>query len=98
MSLPTSALVSVNWVPANCIPSPESPAKRTVTPASIRTDFLPFVPPLELPLEFPFDEGAADSVERPIWTHQQAAEKAFLCPRCARKKSGWRGSEIGRAS
>src|ERR1051326_6613153 len=31
MSLPTTADVLVNCVPVNCIPSPESPAKRMVT-------------------------------------------------------------------
>src|SRR6185503_4225468 len=31
MSLPTTAEVFVNWVPVNCMPSPESPAKRIVT-------------------------------------------------------------------
>src|ERR1043165_5926186 len=31
ISLPTSAEVSVNCVPASCIPSPESPANRMVT-------------------------------------------------------------------
>src|SRR6476619_5739443 len=31
MSLPTTADVFVNCVPVNCIPSPESPAKRIVT-------------------------------------------------------------------
>ena len=30
MSFPNSAEVLVNWVPANCMPSPESPQKRTV--------------------------------------------------------------------
>jgi len=31
-SLPESADVLVSWVPSNCIPSPESPHNRTVTP------------------------------------------------------------------
>ena len=31
MSLPARADVLVNWVPASCIPSPESPANRMVT-------------------------------------------------------------------
>ncbi len=31
MSLPNTAAVRVNWVPASCMPSPESPAKRMVT-------------------------------------------------------------------
>src|SRR5688500_963322 len=35
MSLPTSADVSVNCVPASCIPSPLSPAKRIVTDGSV---------------------------------------------------------------
>ena len=30
-SLPKTADVLVNWVPVNCIPSPESPAKRMTT-------------------------------------------------------------------
>src|SRR5438067_13406442 len=30
MSLPSSAEVWVNWVPASCMPSPESPARRMV--------------------------------------------------------------------
>ena len=34
MSLPTTAEVLVNCVPVNCIPSPESPAKRMVTVSS----------------------------------------------------------------
>ena len=34
MSLPTTAEVLVNWVPVNCMPSPESPAKRMVTVSS----------------------------------------------------------------
>jgi hypothetical protein len=41
MSFPTNADVSVNCVPANCIPSPESPAKRTVTAATVVTGFFP---------------------------------------------------------
>src|SRR5262250_1241522 len=31
MSFPTRAEVSVNWVPASCMPSPLSPQKRMVT-------------------------------------------------------------------
>ena len=31
MSLPARADVLVNWVPASCMPSPESPANRMVT-------------------------------------------------------------------
>ena len=31
MSLPSRAEVLVNWVPASCMPSPESPANRMVT-------------------------------------------------------------------
>src|SRR5581483_6615906 len=34
MSLPTMAVVFVNCVPVNCMPSPESPAKRMVTASS----------------------------------------------------------------
>ena len=34
MSLPKTAAVRVNWVPVNCIPSPESPANRMVTRSS----------------------------------------------------------------
>src|SRR5262245_60356761 len=34
MSLPRMAEALVNWVPANCMPSPESPAKRMVTESS----------------------------------------------------------------
>ena len=37
MSLPTRADVSVNCVPASCMPSPESPAKRIVTDGSVCT-------------------------------------------------------------
>ena len=37
MSLPTSAEVSVNCVPASCIPSPESPANRMVTDGTVWT-------------------------------------------------------------
>ena len=36
-SLPTIALVFVNWFPVICTPSPESPAKRIVTFST--TDF-----------------------------------------------------------
>src|SRR5687767_15508638 len=41
MSLPTRAEVSVNCVPASCIPSPESPAKRIVTLGSFVSFFVP---------------------------------------------------------
>src|SRR5690554_6659472 len=34
MSLPSTAEALVNWVPASCMPSPESPAKRIVTDSS----------------------------------------------------------------
>src|SRR5438552_2852481 len=34
MSLPRMALALVNWVPASCMPSPESPAKRMVAASS----------------------------------------------------------------
>ena len=37
MSLPISAEVSVNCVPASCIPSPLSPQNRTVTDGSVVT-------------------------------------------------------------
>src|SRR4051794_33887607 len=37
MSLPSRALVSVNCVPANCMPSPLSPQNRMVTFGSVRT-------------------------------------------------------------
>ena len=33
-SLPASAEVPVSWLPASCMPSPESPAKRTTTESS----------------------------------------------------------------
>src|SRR5438445_5158901 len=57
MSLPTSADVSVNCVPANCMPSPLSPAKRTVTDGSATTGFgWPLVP---LSFESP-DRGSTD--------------------------------------
>ena len=36
-SLPKIAEVSVIWVPANCIPSPESPQKRITTSSSSMT-------------------------------------------------------------
>src|ERR1051325_6085283 len=39
MSLPTTAEVFVNCVPVNCIPSPESPAKRIVTVSSSSKSF-----------------------------------------------------------
>src|SRR5215216_18464 len=48
MSLPTSADVSVNCVPASCMPSPESPAKRIVTEGKRVTGFGGACP---LPLE-----------------------------------------------
>jgi hypothetical protein len=35
MSFPTIADVSVNWVPASCMPSPLSPQKRTVTEGKV---------------------------------------------------------------
>src|SRR5688500_19567543 len=67
MSLPTSADVSVNCVPASCIPSPLSPQKRIVTDGSVVTC-------LPLPLLLPFSAGdrcpdteSADSVVRLIW-------------------------------
>jgi hypothetical protein len=45
MSLPTSAEVSVNCVPASCMPSPESPAKRIVTEGTACTGLCrPFAP------------------------------------------------------
>src|SRR5687767_13776934 len=37
MSFPTSADVLVNCEPANCMPSPESPQKRTVASSRVRT-------------------------------------------------------------
>src|SRR5437016_9387136 len=44
MSLPNSADVSVNCVPANCIPSPLSPAKRIVTLGRVVSGFpFPFL-------------------------------------------------------
>ena len=49
MSLPTRADVSVNCVPASCMPSPESPAKRMVTDGSAWIG-LPFPPPLPVPV------------------------------------------------
>src|SRR5688572_32183750 len=39
MSLPIIAEVSVNCIPASCMPSPESPAKRTVTDGSLCVGF-----------------------------------------------------------
>jgi hypothetical protein len=45
MSLPTRAEVSVNWVPASCMPSPLSPAKRTVTEGSAWTGLAPALAP-----------------------------------------------------
>ena len=35
MSLPRMAEALVNWVPASCMPSPESPANRMVTESSL---------------------------------------------------------------
>jgi hypothetical protein len=40
MSLPIIADVSVNRMPASCIPSPESPAKRTVADETLTTSLL----------------------------------------------------------
>ena len=37
-SLPISAEVFVSWLPVSCIPSPESPARRTVAERSSRTE------------------------------------------------------------
>src|SRR5436305_10802147 len=37
MSLPARAEVLVNWVPASCIPSPESPANRMVIDSTSST-------------------------------------------------------------
>ena len=37
MSFPIRAEVLVNCVPANCMPSPESPQNRTVASSSVRT-------------------------------------------------------------
>src|SRR5436190_23070180 len=70
MSLPSSALVSVNCVPANCMPSPESPAKRTVTSVNVVTGL---AEPLPLFLEV---EVAAGSVERLIWLLRKIREQA----------------------
>jgi hypothetical protein len=42
-SFPTTAVVSVNLPPVNCIPSPESPAKR-ITASSIVLNVFPIVP------------------------------------------------------
>src|SRR5690242_15953393 len=68
MSLPMSAEVSVNCVPANCMPSPESPQKRIVTAGIVVTRLAPAAAvvvgvavavttawplPLPLPLELP---------------------------------------------
>src|SRR2546423_5392141 len=39
MSLPTTADVFVNCVPVNCMPSPESPAKRMVTVSTSSKSF-----------------------------------------------------------
>ncbi len=39
MSFPAKAEVLVNWVPANCMPSPESPQNRTVAASSSTTGF-----------------------------------------------------------
>src|SRR5438046_2617525 len=67
MSFPTNAEVSVNWVPASCMPSPLSPAKRTVTALRVVSRFFP------PPCPFPFPvvgwvgcPGTADSVVRLI--------------------------------
>ena len=38
-SLPNSPASSVNWAPVSCIPSPESPAKRTTTSETCSTVF-----------------------------------------------------------
>ena len=38
-SLPKTADSAVNWLPVSCIPSPESPAKRTTTRDSCSTGF-----------------------------------------------------------
>ena len=35
---PASAVEVVNWLPVNCMPSPESPAKRTTTDSSASSD------------------------------------------------------------
>src|SRR5213596_3478932 len=56
MSLPMKADVSVNCVPASCMPSPESPQKRIVTDGSVVVRLVecgtaPL--PLPLPLAFP---------------------------------------------
>ena len=56
MSLPTRADVLVNCVPASCMPSPESPQKRTVadstgtTPLADRGELASEVPIIESPL------------------------------------------------
>ena len=39
-SLPASAEVLVSWLPASCMPSPESPAKRTTTESSSSIGFV----------------------------------------------------------
>ena len=42
-SLPTIAVASVKRLPVSCIPSPESPAKRTTTRSSFSTVLVPCV-------------------------------------------------------
>ena len=44
-SLPTTAVASVNRLPASCIPSPESPAKRTTTRSRSSTVLVIYVRP-----------------------------------------------------
>ena len=39
MSFPSSAVSEVNYEPVSCMPSPESPAKRTITCESCSTGF-----------------------------------------------------------
>src|SRR3954468_16494807 len=70
MSLPTKALVSVNCVPASCMPSPESPAKRTVTFSSVVTFF-------GLPLD---EDDAAGSVVRLMCEHHSQEAAAARTP------------------
>src|SRR4051812_37054870 len=56
MSLPARADVFVNWVPARCMPSPESPAKRIVIDETSSTRLgWPLVPGVMVPAE-PFSE------------------------------------------
>ena len=43
-SLPTTAVASVNRLPASCMPSPESPAKRTITRSRSSTVLLTSFP------------------------------------------------------